>query len=130
MTSPAWTSTPTKVDAINTGRAPIHEAGLPELLQRVVGRKLRATADLAGAVQASDVTFIAVGTPAADGKIDLQYVKRAAEQIGVAMRGKPGRHTVVVKSTVIPGTADGPVRQALEAGSGLVAGRRRPRHES
>jgi UDPglucose 6-dehydrogenase len=114
---------PTKVDAINAGRAPIHEAGLPELLQRVVGRKLRATADLAAAVQSSDVTFIAVGTPAADGKIDLQYVKRAAEQIGSAMRGKPGRHTVVVKSTVIPGTTDGPVRQALEAGSGLVAGR-------
>ena len=114
---------PTKVDAINAGRAPIHEAGLPELLQRTVGRKLRATADLAGAVQASDVTFIAVGTPAADGKIDLQYVRRAAEQIGAAMRGKPGRHTVVVKSTVIPGTTDGAVREALEAGSGLVAGK-------
>jgi UDPglucose 6-dehydrogenase len=114
---------PAKVEAINAGRAPIHEAGLPELLQRVVGRKLRATADLAGAVQSSDVTFIAVGTPAADGKIDLQYVKRAAEQIGAAMRGKPGRHTVVVKSTVIPGTTDGHVRQALEAGSGMVAGK-------
>ncbi len=114
---------PAKVEAINAGRAPIHEAGLPELLQRTVGRKLRATADLAGAVQASDVTFIAVGTPAADGKIDLQYVTRAAEQIGAAMRGKPGRHTVVVKSTVIPGTTDGAVRQALEAGSGLVAGK-------
>ena len=73
-------------------------------------------------MQASDVTFIAVGTPAADGKIDLQYVKRAAEQIGAAMRGKPGRHTVVVKSTVIPGTTDGPVRQALEAGSGQRRG--------
>jgi UDPglucose 6-dehydrogenase len=114
---------PAKVEAINAGRAPIHEAGLPELLQRVVGRKLRATADLAGAVQSSDVTFIAVGTPAADGKIDLQYVTRAAEQIGAAMRGKPGRHTVVVKSTVIPGTTDGAVRQAIETGSGLVAGR-------
>ena len=114
---------PAKVEAINAGRAPIHEAGLPELLQRTVGRSLRATADLAAAVRGSDVTFIAVGTPAAEGKIDLQYVRRAAEQIGAAMRDKPDHHTVVVKSTVIPGTTDGPVRQALEAGSGLVAGR-------
>lgn len=111
-----------KVDAINAGRAPIHELGLPELLARTVGRSLRATTDLPGAVRASDVTFIAVGTPAAEGRIDLQYVTRAAEQIGAALRAKRGRHTVVVKSTVIPGTTDGPVRARVEAGSGLRAG--------
>jgi UDPglucose 6-dehydrogenase len=113
---------PAKVEAINAGLAPIHEAGLPELLRRTIGRSLRATADLGGAVRNSDVTFIAVGTPAAAGRIDLQYVTRAAEQIGAALRGKPGRHTVVVKSTVIPGTTDGPVRECIEAGSGMRAG--------
>jgi UDPglucose 6-dehydrogenase/GDP-mannose 6-dehydrogenase len=113
---------PAKVDAINAGKAPIHEPGLPELLGRTVGRSLRATTDLAGAVRNSEITFIAVGTPAADGRIDLQYVGRAAEQIGAALRAKPGRHTVVVKSTVIPGTTDGLVRERLEAASGRRAG--------
>jgi UDPglucose 6-dehydrogenase/GDP-mannose 6-dehydrogenase len=113
---------PAKVDAINAGRAPIHEPGLPELLARTVGRSLRAATDLAAAVRDSDITFIAVGTPAAEGRIDLRYVGRAAEQIGAALRAKPGRHTVVVKSTVIPGTTDGLVRERLEAGSGRRAG--------
>jgi UDPglucose 6-dehydrogenase len=112
-----------KVDAINARRAPIHEAGLPELLQRHVGTRLRATSDLAAAVAASELTFIAVGTPAAEGRIDLQYVEKAAAAIGEALREKPGYHAVVVKSTVIPGTTDGPVRRALEAGSGKRAGR-------
>ena len=111
-----------KVDAINARRAPIHEAGLPELLQRHVGTRLRASSDLAAAVLASELTFIAVGTPAAEGRIDLQYVEKAAAAIGEVLRGKPGYHAVVVKSTVIPGTTDGPVRRALEAGSGKRAG--------
>ncbi len=111
-----------KVESINRGLAPIHEAGLPELMQRTIGRSLHATTDLAAAVRDSQVTFIAVGTPAAEGRIDLQYVARAAEQVGAAMRGESGRHTVVVKSTVIPGTTDGVVRERLEAGSGRRAG--------
>jgi UDPglucose 6-dehydrogenase/GDP-mannose 6-dehydrogenase len=56
---------PAKVDMINRGRAPIHEEGLPELLEKNVGTRLRASADLGGAVAESDITFIAVGTPAA-----------------------------------------------------------------
>jgi UDPglucose 6-dehydrogenase len=111
-----------KVDAINARRAPIHEVGLDDLLARHVGTRLRATSDLAAAVAASDVTFIAVGTPAAEGRIDLQYVEKAAVAIGEALRGKSAYHAVIVKSTVIPGTTDGPVRRALEAGSGKRAG--------
>ncbi|MEZ5499029.1 MAG: UDP-glucose/GDP-mannose dehydrogenase family protein [Steroidobacteraceae bacterium] len=113
---------PAKVDHINKGQAPIHEVGLPELLQRTVGKTLRATGDLEAAVLNSDITFIAVGTPARDGRIDLQYVTTAAQQIGAALRRKADYHCVVVKSTVIPGTTDGPVRAALEAGSGRQAG--------
>jgi UDPglucose 6-dehydrogenase len=111
-----------KVDAINSGKAPIHEDGLPELLHRVVGTKLRATTDLAAAVAGSEITFIAVGTPAADGRIDLRYVTGAAEEIGRALARKSVFHTVAVKSTVVPGTTDGPVLQALERASGRKAG--------
>jgi UDP-glucose 6-dehydrogenase len=65
---------PGKVEMINSGRSPIHEDGLPELLRRNAGQRLRASGDLATAVAASDLTFIAVGTPASGGKIDLRLV--------------------------------------------------------
>jgi UDPglucose 6-dehydrogenase/GDP-mannose 6-dehydrogenase len=113
---------PRKVETINAARAPIHEVGLPELLQRNAGRRLTATTDLAAAVAATDMTFIAVGTPAAEGRIDLTYVERAASEIGAALRHKPGYSTVVVKSTVVPGTTMGAVRRALESASGKTAG--------
>jgi UDPglucose 6-dehydrogenase len=111
-----------KVEAINAGRAPIHENELPELLARTVGHTLRASTDLAAAVKDSEITFIAVGTPATDGRIDLRFVEQAAKQIGAALANKTTYHTVVVKSTVIPGTTSGVVRAALEAGSGKKAG--------
>ncbi len=57
------------------------------------------------------------------GKIDLKYIKGAAEEIGAAMQDKVGRTTVVVKSTVIPGTTVGVVRDALEEASGKIAGK-------
>jgi UDPglucose 6-dehydrogenase/GDP-mannose 6-dehydrogenase len=113
---------PTKVEWINSRRAPIHERGLPELLEKTVGKTLRASANLAQAVLDSDITFIAVGTPAAGGQIDLKYVVGAAEEIGAALARKQSYHTVVVKSTVVPGTTDGPVLQALERASGRKAG--------
>ena len=111
-----------KVAMINAAQPTIHERGLPELLARNVGTRLRATTDVVKAVRDSEVTFIAVGTPAADGRIDLSYVLEAARGIGVALRDKPDYHVVVVKSTVVPGTTDGPVREQLEKASGLRAG--------
>lgn len=111
-----------KVEAINAGRAPIHEEGLPELLRKHVGRGLRASTDLRAIVAASELSFIAVGTPAANGRIDLSFVERAAAEIGETLRGDAREHCVVVKSTVIPGTTIGPVRRALEEASGKRAG--------
>ncbi len=113
---------PRKTDNINRRIAPIHEAGLPGMLERVAGSRLNATTDLAAAVRATEITFIAVGTPAHEGRIDLTYVERAAAEIGQVLAGKPDYHTVVVKSTVIPGTTDGPVRQALERAATKQAG--------
>src|SRR5262249_53978105 len=113
---------PRKVDMINSAQAPIHEKGLPELLQRNSGQRLRAVTNLVEAVAATELTVIAVGTPASAGQIDLKYVEAAASQIGAALRQKAGNHTVVVKSTVIPGTTVGAVRTALERASGKSAG--------
>jgi UDPglucose 6-dehydrogenase len=111
-----------KVDAINAGHAPIHEPGLPELLRSNIGKRLRASTDLREAVTKSSMTMIAVGTPAVAGRISLAYVERAAGEIGSALKEKRDWHVVVVKSTVIPGTTDGAVRQAVEAASGKAAG--------
>jgi UDPglucose 6-dehydrogenase/GDP-mannose 6-dehydrogenase len=113
---------PRKVEMINSAHAPIHEVGLPELLQRNSGRRLRASTDLAAAVAGTELTFIAVGTPASGGKIDLKYVEAAASEIGAALRSKADYHTVIVKSTVIPGTTVGVVQRALESASGKIAG--------
>ena len=111
-----------KVERIRRGEPPIHEAGLPELLRRHTGTNFRATTSLVEAVHESDITLIAVGTPFDGQAIDLSYVLRAAQEIGAAIAKKATRHTVVVKSTVVPGTTDGPVRAALEASSGMQAG--------
>jgi len=113
---------PAKVNWINSRKAPIHEIGLKEMLERTVGKTLSASNDLAGAVAQTDITFIAVGTPAAGGKIDLSYVEKAAEEIGAAIARKASFHTVVVKSTVVPGTTNGVVRRAVERTSGKKAG--------
>lgn len=112
-----------KVRVIESGEAPIHEPGLPELLRRNIGSRLSATTNLAAAVAESEITFIAVGTPAVDGRIGLRYVEQAAADVGRALRTKKSYHTLVVKSTVIPGTTDGLVRQTAENASGKLAGR-------
>jgi UDPglucose 6-dehydrogenase/GDP-mannose 6-dehydrogenase len=111
-----------KVEMINRAQAPIHESGLPELLQRNSGRLLRASTDLVAAVGTTDLTFIAVGTPASGGMIDLTYVEAAASEIGAALRNKTDYHAVIVKSTVIPGTTTGLVQTELERASGKIAG--------
>ena len=113
---------PSKVGKINAAQPTIHERGLPEILGRTVGRNLRATTDLASAVRDTDLTFIAVGTPAADGRIDLGQVRAVSVELGTALRNKRGYHVIVVKSTVVPGTTDGLVRETLEQASGLQAG--------
>jgi len=111
-----------KVDRINRGETPIYEHGLEALLRKHVGNRLRATTDVRSAVHASEVTFIAVGTPFDGERIDLKYVRTVAQQIGAALRDRRDYHVVVVKSTVVPGTTDDVVLPLLEEASGKRAG--------
>jgi len=111
-----------KVERINAGDSPIHEEGLDELLRRNVGKGLTATTDLEGAVARTSLTIIAVGTPFDGSAIDVSFIKSASEAIGKALRAKTEFHTVVVKSTVVPGTSDEVVLPILEEASGKVAG--------
>lgn len=112
---------PDKVAMINSGKPPIHEIGLPGLLEKNAGKRLVATTDLEMAVMETEISLIAVGTPFDGERIDLKYIRAAASQIGGILRQKSDWHTVVVKSTVVPGTTDGTVLQALEAASGKKA---------
>lgn len=111
-----------RVSAINKGEAPIHEEGLDALLARTVGKSLTATSDLAFAVEQTEVSMIAVGTPFDGEHIDLGQIKNSAAQIGRTIKKLGRYHTVIVKSTVVPGTTDGVVREILEMESGKSAG--------
>jgi UDPglucose 6-dehydrogenase len=93
-----------KVTTLRAGKMPIFEPGLEEMVKRSVAEeRLTFTTDLPTAVQASQIVFIAVGTPQGeDGSADLQHVLAVAGAVGQALT----RYTVVVdKSTVPVGTA-------------------------
>lgn len=115
---------PAKVAAINAGSSPIVEKDLPELIASgVASGRLSATTDAAAAVQGSDASLVCVGTPsAADHSIGLDYVKGVCDQIGKALRGHPGFHSVIMRSTIVPGTMHEVCIPRLEAASGLRAG--------
>ncbi len=115
---------PTKIALINQGKSPIVEPGLGELLQSGVNAgTLYGTTDVEAAVLASDLSFIAVGTPSRrNGDLDLGYMESVCTQIGNALRDKNDRHTVVVRSTVLPGTVKKVVIPLIEAASGKKAG--------
>jgi len=88
-----------KLEALKGGQVPIHENFLPELLQRHRGRRLNFTDDLPGAVRASAVIFIAVGTPPTEqGEADLSYVESVARSISGAING----YKVVVEKSTVP----------------------------
>ena len=112
-----------KVDLINEGRTPIIERDIGDIIERNVAEgRLRATSNVLEAIRYTDVSLICVGTPSlGNGHIDLKYVKRVCEQIGEGLRNHHG-HTVVVRSTMLPGTMRNVVIPALEATSGLKAG--------
>ena len=116
---------PTKVEIINDGRSPIVEPGMDELIAEVVAAgRLRATTAAKEAIESSDVSLVCVGTPSApNGSLNLTYVKRVCEEIGAAIEGKSRPHTVVIRSTMLPGTIEGVVVPTLEIYSGKKVGR-------
>lgn len=111
------------VAAINAGRSPIVEPGLPEIIRSGLEEgRFRATLSLREGMEGAEVILIAVGTPTSEGSIDLSYVRDAAAGIGEILSGGTGYRTVTVKSTVVPGTTDSLVRTTLEAASGRMVG--------
>ena len=115
----------TKVEIINSGNSPIVEYGISELINEMVAEKrLRSTVDVTDAITNSDLSLICVGTPSNDnGSLKLDYVRRVCQEIGEAISTKSGRHIVVVRSTMLPGTIENVVKPTLEEFSRKQSGR-------
>ncbi len=114
----------TKVDLINAGQAPIIETEIGELIACAVeAGRLRAIEDPVQAIRDTELSFVCVGTPSqANGNLDLTYIRRVCEEIGLALGSKRARHTVVIRSTILPGTMRGVVIPILEEYSRKKAG--------
>jgi GDP-mannose 6-dehydrogenase len=115
---------PTKVDLINRGQSPIIETDIGEIIAATVKEgRLRATSDPVQAIRETELSFVCVGTPSqANGNLDLRYIRRICEQIGEALKSKGARHTVVIRSTILPGTMHKMVIPTLEEFSAKKAG--------
>jgi GDP-mannose 6-dehydrogenase len=113
-----------KVDIINSGRSPIVEPGMSDLLKEAVeSGRLSATTDTAVAIQGSELSLVCVGTPSnANGSLDLRYITRVCQEIGAVLKTKSERHVVIIRSTMLPGTIENTVIPALEEASGKKAG--------
>lgn len=112
-----------RVSQLSQGKSPIHEKGLPSLLETGLAKGSLSFHDNYDSLQDTDAIFIAVGTPSKpDGSIDLSQVSRASRAIGAQLANSKKRSLVVVKSTVTPGTASTVVKPLLEKESGKACG--------
>jgi len=115
---------PTKVELLSRGQAPVVEERIGELTAEVVASgALRATTDVAEAIKNTEISLICVGTPsAANGSLSTMYLERVAAEIGVVLAGLDRWHTVVFRSTMLPGTCTDLLIPILEKESGKTAG--------
>jgi nucleotide sugar dehydrogenase len=113
-----------KVARIRKGEVPFHEPGVSELLKKTLQD---GTFELGrDALGSADICFFTVGTPASpkDGKIDLTYIRKASEMIGNSLKNSGSQYRLlVIKSTVVPGTAESTVKQIVEQVSGRRFGK-------
>jgi GDP-mannose 6-dehydrogenase len=115
---------PTKLDLIRSRKSPILEEGIQELMRDVVeSGRVSVTHDAAQALRDTELSFVCVGTPSApNGSQDLTAILRLAEQLGEALRDKRDFHTIVIRSTVQPGTVEDRIQPILERASGKKSG--------
>jgi GDP-mannose 6-dehydrogenase len=114
-----------KLALFRAGQTPVFEPGLAELLTKVhTAGRFTATASVAEAIQGSTLSFICVGTPSKKGgQADLSHVEHVSREIGEALRAKNASHTVVVRSTMLPGSIESVVVPQMESASGKREGK-------
>lgn len=113
-----------KLQLIADGQTPVVEEGMVQLMaETVASGRISVTTDAAQALQDSELSLICVGTPSApNGSQDQSAVLRLAEQLGTALRRLDRPHVFVMRSTVVPGTVEGVLRETLERASGKPEG--------
>ncbi len=111
-----------KLALFQAGKCPLFEPGLAELLAKVhKAGAFTATGGAAEAVRDSEISFICVGTPSKkNGQADLSHVEHVCREIGGALKTKNAPHTVVVRSTMLPGNIESVVAPLLP-GARVVA---------
>jgi len=112
-----------KIDWLNQGKNPYEgdEPGLDELIERVVRNEKFKVMDKYDAVNAADYVLIDVQTPVDDEKVP-RYASLLDVSSKIAKRMKKGV-TIILESTVAPGTTDNVVQAILEEESGLKRGK-------
>ena len=113
-----------KVELLNSGRSPVIEKEIGEIISRTVAsNNLSATSSVSKAILETSVSLICVGTPSQlNGSLDLKYVRSVCEQIGEVLKNKNEYHVVVARSTMLPGSMMSVVIPTLESASGKTAG--------
>ncbi|MFG6457969.1 nucleotide sugar dehydrogenase [Roseateles sp. BYS96W] len=115
-----------KVELIASGQSPVVEEGIEELISAAVkAGKLTATNDVAAAVLGTEVSLISVATPSLPNYMpDLTALDAVVRQIGAEIARKAGHHTLVIRSTVAPGTTRARIAPLLEQAAGRKIGDR------
>jgi len=113
-----------KLALIRSGKTPVVEEGMVELVARVVASgRVSVTSDTTRAVRESETSFICVGTPSApNGSQDQNAIVNLTRELGRALRGKNRAHLFVYRSTLVPGTVEDVLRPILEKESGKKEG--------
>lgn len=107
------------VESLGRGESPIFEPGLSEALESALAAgRIRFSLPDTESLASVDVILIAVGTPTVAGRIDLRFIESAADMAAAAIAKADHQISVIVKSTVIPGTTSGVVRERIDAGLG------------
>lgn len=110
---------PKVVNALNDAKSHIYEEGLAELLRKVrSSNRFIATTDLTHALNQAEIVILTVGTPSKNGAIDFRFIREASRSIGNYLKNNDCYLSVVVKSTVVPGTTDTLIREEIERASG------------
>lgn len=117
---------PLKVELIASGQSPVVEEGIEELISAAVkAGRLTATNDVAAAVQGTEISLISVATPSLPNYMpDLTALDAVVSQIGAEIARKDGHHTLVIRSTVAPGTTRARIAPLLEKAAGRKIGDR------
>lgn len=115
---------PDKIAMVNEGRTPVVEERIGDLIaEQVQAGRLRATVDHREAIAQTDVALVCVGTPSApSGALSTRYLEEVAAQIGEALTDRSTRYTVVLRSTMLPGTSEEVIAPLIEKASGLTVG--------